>query len=110
MKDTPDTNAGNLDRRDFLKVSLSAAAATAVPPAALAAPIKQHRTSIDTFDRPDSFYHGDGWETMNPGYWMIKDGALRRRLDQIGNKRPGHWFPWHHETHRDAPMPTEVEL
>jgi len=34
---------------------------------------------IDDFNRPDTPYHGISWETLNPGYWKIEDGALRRR-------------------------------
>lgn len=50
---------------------------------------------VDDFDRPDSLYHGDDWETLNPGYWQIKDRALRRRLKNVGNRNPITSFPWH---------------
>ncbi len=60
---------------------------------------------VDDFERPDSFYHGDGWESINPGYWKIQGQALRRRLENVGDDKPTHWFPWHWETHRDEPMP-----
>jgi len=60
---------------------------------------------VDDFNRPNSLYHGDGWETLNPGYWEIKDKALRRRLHNVGDHNPVTYFPWHWETHRNKPMP-----
>ncbi len=53
---------------------------------------------IDDFNRPDTPYHGISWETLNPGYWKIEDGALRRRLENLGNGNPQTSFPWHWST------------
>lgn len=64
---------------------------------------------VDDFQRPDSFYMGDGWESMNPGYWMVKEQTLRRRLSGDGDQRPTDWFPWHWETHRDTIAPTDYD-
>ncbi|MFQ5809400.1 MAG: hypothetical protein ACE5JM_07265, partial [Armatimonadota bacterium] len=50
---------------------------------------------IDDFDRPDTLYHGHHWETLNPGYWKIQDNALRRRLQNVGNRNPITSFPFH---------------
>ena len=50
---------------------------------------------VDDFQRPDSRYHGQGWESMSPGYWKLQDNALRRRLVNLGNKNPITSFPWH---------------
>jgi hypothetical protein len=55
----------------------------------------QDLTLVDDFDRPDTLYHGHHWETLNPGYWKIQDSALRRRLENIGNKNPITNFPFH---------------
>ena len=60
---------------------------------------------IDDFSRPDAHNVGDAWESLNPGYWHIKGGALRRRLNPESNKRPVDWFPWHWETHRQSAIP-----
>ena len=38
---------------------------------------------VDRFDRADSNYHGDNWETLLPGFWKIEDHALRRDLRNI---------------------------
>ena len=55
----------------------------AVPLAANAAPV-----TVDAFKRPDMRYHGDGWESLTPGYWSIKGGALRHRLENVGDDNP----------------------
>ncbi len=50
---------------------------------------------VDDFNRPDTLYHGPGWESLNPGYWKLQDGALRRRLEHVGDHNPTTSFPWH---------------
>lgn len=51
--------------------------------------------TVDDFERPDSRYHGHGWESMSPGYWKIENNSLRRRLVNLGNRNPITSFPWH---------------
>ncbi|MFV1964981.1 MAG: hypothetical protein ACC628_06130, partial [Pirellulaceae bacterium] len=65
--------------------------------------------TVDGFDRPDSLYHGDGWESLNPGYWKIENRALRRRLTNVGDKARATGYPFHWETMRKRPMPTEYD-
>ncbi len=50
---------------------------------------------VDDFERADATYHGDGWESLNPGYWQVESGSLRRRLDNVGDHNPTTSFPWH---------------
>ncbi|MCH2375338.1 MAG: hypothetical protein MK538_14205, partial [Planctomycetes bacterium] len=50
---------------------------------------------VDDFERANSLYHGHQWESLNPGYWKVQDGALRRRLTNVGNRNPITRFPWH---------------
>ena len=50
---------------------------------------------LDAFDRPNSTYIGNDWETLNPGFWKIKNGVLRRELPQGDAKKVIDWFPWH---------------
>ncbi len=50
---------------------------------------------VDDFERANSLYHGHQWESLNPGYWKVQDGALRRRLTNVGNRNPITHFPWH---------------
>lgn len=108
-------------RRQFLKTSLSAALGAglvSLEPAdansTRRGPSRSVRTDsfrvVDAFDRPDTYYHGDGWESLTPGYWKIEDGALRRRLRTRGGEtRQQNWFPWHWETHTDHAMPLEYD-
>lgn len=51
--------------------------------------------TVDDFDRPDSRYHGHGWESLSPGYWKLEDKTLRRRLKNLGNRNPITNYPWH---------------
>ena len=51
------------------------------------------------FDRADSHYHGHQWQTLNPGFWKIQNGALRRRLHNYGDRARRTGFPFHAETH-----------
>ena len=45
-------------------------------------PVSSKRTQliVDDFQRPDSTYHGDAWETLTPGHWRLQSRALRRDL------------------------------
>ena len=83
--------SAQLNRRTFL----SAAAATTV--AATSSGSLSARTT--EFKRPDSLYHGDEWETLNPGYWQVQDNALRRRIHNLGDRARNTGFPYHYETH-----------
>ena len=81
-----------VDRRTFLRAAAATAAIAAKPTA------KAHTV---TFDRPDSLYHGDEWESLNPGYWEVRDKALRRRIHSFGDRARKTGFPYHYETHGD---------
>ena len=85
------TMSAQLNRRTFL----SAAAATTV--AATSSVSLSARTT--EFKLPDSLYHGDEWETLNPGYWQVQDNALRRRIHNLGDRARNTGFPYHYETH-----------
>ncbi len=93
-----DPASEELTRRQFLQTSAAvgaglAAAANAGGNAASASPVM-------TFSSPDSLYHGHQWQTLNPGYWQIKNGALRRRLVNYGDRARRTGFPFHAETHQ----------
>jgi hypothetical protein len=66
-------------------------------------------TIVDDFDRDDSLYRGDDWESLNPGYWQIEDGALRRRLTNYGDRARKTGFPFHYETHKQTAMPVDYD-
>ena len=83
----------SVNRRKFLQ------AATVTAVASVGA--KTARAHSVSFRRPDSLYHGDDWETLNPGYWSIRDNALRRRIHNFGDRARNTGFPYHYETHGD---------
>lgn len=59
--------------------------------------------------RDDSLYHSEVWESWNPGYWQIKDGSLRRRLSNYGDRARRTGFPFHYETHQKSTMPVDYD-
>jgi len=77
-------------RRDFARITAGAAAS-----AALASAAGEQPRIIDAFERPDSFYAGDGWHTLNPGYWKIVQNSLRRRISTRGDRARNTGFPFH---------------
>ena len=97
----------DIHRRDFLKSSLLAATAgTSTSPRDSS---KEETVTVDDFNRPDTFYTGDGWESLNPGYWQIKNCALRRSVRTRGDRARATGFPFHYSTHGidGGSMPTE---
>ena len=52
------------------------------------------------FTGPDSLVVGKDWASLNPGYWQIKGGALRRRFGNYGERARSTGFPFHYETHK----------
>ncbi|MFT6617293.1 MAG: alkaline phosphatase D family protein [Verrucomicrobiia bacterium] len=95
-------SADELHRRDFLKIAGTAVAATAVAPNLISpqAVGAARDANVIGFEGPDSLFHGHGWETLNPGYWQVKNGALRRRLSNYGDRARSTGFPFHYETHK----------
>jgi len=89
-----------MKRRQFIKATSATLAL---------APSLKGKTSIDDFSRPDSLVHGPEWESLNPGYWQIKNGTLRRRLNNVGDRARRTGFPYHSETHAKKPMATEYD-
>ncbi len=98
-----------VDRRRFLKAfALAASTGPALLGRASGAGVRGS-VPVDDFRRPDSLYHGDGWESLNPGYWKVQGGALRRRLQNRGDRARATGFPFHYETNQNRPMPTEYD-
>ena len=77
------------NRRDFARITAAAAAS------ALSASAQPGKRLIDDFERPDSFYAGDGWHSLNPGYWRIENKALRRQIHTRGERARKTGFPFH---------------
>jgi hypothetical protein len=100
-----------MQRRKFLKNTVAGVSALAVndclSPSASA--VEVPGTLLDDFSRPDALFHGSEWESLNPGYWQIKDGALRRRLKNYGDRARRTGFPYHSETHGGKQMQTDYD-
>jgi hypothetical protein len=92
-----------MDRRHFLKTT---SATLALTPTLSGRPAL---VAIDSFSHPDSLVHGSEWESLNPGYWQIKNGALRRRLKNVGDRARRTGFPYHSETHGKKKMETDYD-
>lgn len=88
-----------MNRRHFLKTTSASLALT---------PFLKG-TTLDNFSSPDSLVHGPQWESLNPGYWQIQNGSLRRRLKNIGDRARRTGFPYHSETHRKRKMETSYD-
>jgi hypothetical protein len=87
------------DRRDFL-IQSSAAAALAATVTTVSS--SGHAASmLDALRQPliDSPFLGHQWQTLNPGYWCIKNGTLRRRITNYGDRARRTGFPFHGMTH-----------
>lgn len=105
-KQTPassDSTGKTLGRRDFLKTaSVLAGAAT------LGGHVLANNQMQPAFPIVDSLVTPQEWESLNPGYWQIKNGALRRRLTNIGDRARATGFPFHSAT-RGQKMATEYD-
>ena len=94
MPETDSKSSSDVNRRQFTKMSVAAAASAAIAGSTqVAAPAGS--TLVDDFGRADSFYHGHGWESLNPGYWKLEGNALRRRVRTLGGKARRTGFPFH---------------
>jgi hypothetical protein len=99
----------DIERREFLKLSAAAALLAVGGDSTAADIVASEMTIVDDFARDDSLYHGDDWESLNPGYWQIKDGSLRRRLSNYGDRARRTGFPFHYETHKKTTMPVDYD-
>lgn len=99
------------NRREFLKATGATVAAIGLASGASSQPppLAPVVVAIDDFARPDSHHVGDAWESLNPGYWKIEAGAMRRRLKNRGDRARNTGFPYHWESHERKPMPTEYD-
>ncbi len=100
---TDRSNDSFINRREFVKkASITTGTAAIMPslPGFGAKSSNAKTIKLDDFQRPDSLYHGSSWESLNPGYWQIKNNSLRRRLKNVGDRARQTGFPYHYETHQ----------
>ena len=95
MPDNNSTSSTSVNRRQFTKISVAAAASAAMATDAAGSATPPGSSLVDDFGRADSFYHGHGWESLNPGYWKLEGSALRRRIHTRGDKARLTGFPFH---------------
>ncbi|MCH2131749.1 MAG: hypothetical protein MK179_21625, partial [Pirellulaceae bacterium] len=87
---------GSVSRRAFM--ATSAATSLAVATSESRAAQFTESSGVYRFAGPNADFHGHQWQTLNPGYWKIQDGALRRRLQNYGDRARRTGFPFHGET------------
>lgn len=104
---------GSVSRRAFMATSAFAS----LPATASGSPADQsgNQTAVYRFTGPDTDFHGHQWQTLNPGFWKVEEGALRRRLQNYGDRARRTGFPFHGETNGfdfktdyDPSLPTGV--
>ena len=103
---TYEKDENEITRRNFLAKSAAASAGAMV--VGSASPFPPDGDSLSelpivptefVFQSRDSLSHGHDWQTLNPGFWKIENGALRRRLKNYGDRARRTGFPYHGETH-----------
>jgi hypothetical protein len=97
-----DNNNPGMDRREMMAASVASVTLAAAGPSLLGVATKTTlpvATKISHVSNPDSFYHGHSWQTLNPGFWKIENGALRRRMKNYGDRARKTGFPFHAVTH-----------
>jgi len=109
------TNGGvkaGVNRRAFMAASATAVSLPVSPSQVEAA---SPGSRVYRFAGPDTDFHGHQWQTLNPGYWKIQQGALRRRLQNYGDRARRTGFPFHGETNQfdfqtdyDPSLPTGI--
>ena len=106
--DDENGNSNSQNRREFLSttavtaIAASTLAGTSVSTSTLGtANLTSLLPAAENFDfvRPDSLFHGHQWQTLNPGYWKVEKGALRRRLKNYGDRARRTGFPFHGVSH-----------
>lgn len=95
MAMTLNVRAGGVDRRDFLKLSGGAVAVGVVGEQVVSGAGDPAQAAVAR----DSLSVGPGWESLNPGFWQVSDGAVRRRFGNYGERARNTGFPFHYESH-----------
>ncbi len=93
-------SSDSVSRRAFMATSAVASAAATLPLAISETGAAQSTAErgVYRFAGPNADFHGHQWQTLNPGYWKIEEGALRRRLQNYGDRARRTGFPFHGET------------
>ncbi|QEG25245.1 hypothetical protein [Mariniblastus fucicola] len=95
----PEKNKTGVDRREMMAASVAMAAAGPSLLQGLAKATLPVATKLSAKGNPNSLYHGHAWQTLNPGFWKVENGALRRRIKNYGDRARKTGFPFHAVTH-----------
>ena len=87
---------GSVSRRAFIATSVTASLSVATSESRASQVTDE--SGVYRFAGPDADFHGHQWQTLNPGYWKIQGAALRRRLQNYGDRARRTGFPFHGET------------
>ena len=105
--------SGAVSRRAFMATSAAATLPIAVTESHAVQAVEG--LGVYRFSGPNTDFHGHQWQTLNPGFWKIEGGALRRRLRNYGDRARRTGFPFHAETNGfefktdyDPSLPTGV--
>ena len=87
-KQSGPSQSAEITRRQFHRqAAATAAAGSLISPAIMAADpaesVGGDAVLVDDFQRDDTFYHGDGWESLNPGYWKIEDKVNAQKVLKV---------------------------
>ncbi|MCR9202697.1 MAG: alkaline phosphatase D family protein [Planctomycetaceae bacterium] len=99
-----DYNRPSSDRREFLKTAGLLAAGTGV----LVGAGEAARASAVAATSEASLVLPSQWQSLNPGFWQVDGGVLRRRLSNVGDRARATGFPFHSAT-RGQQMKTEYD-
>ncbi|MDE0863853.1 MAG: alkaline phosphatase D family protein [Rubripirellula sp.] len=114
IESTSAGSTGGVNRRAFMAAS---ATAVTLPLSNSLADAADPATPLGVyhFGGANADFHGHQWQTLNPGYWKIEGGALRRRLQNYGDRARRTGFPFHGETNKfefktdyDPSLPTGI--
>ena len=114
-KPTSSLEPDGVSRRKFISATAASAVATSIASSTVSAETPELPVVTYQFNGPDSDFHGHQWQSLNPGYWKIENGALRRRLHNYGDRARRTGFPFHAETNEfefktdyDPSLPTGI--
>ena len=100
-----------LQRRTFLKSMAASSAALGLSPLSYAKSAGKGYQTIANPVHTSTPVLGDQWESLNPGYWRVEEGRLRRAIKAIGDRARNTGFPFHYESqvNPEGVMPTEYD-
>lgn len=107
QRDSDSSPSNSVNRRKFVQQSVALASTGAAIVSGPTADAAVNKQTIG-FPKIDSLVHPPEWESLNPGYWKVEGGRLRRRLTNVGDRARRTGFPFHYES-KGTVMETEYD-